>query len=745
MAQSRQSQFRREEHYRYLSYTRFSSDEQNPRSVEQQLELVEQELFKQNLSWTPAAHFCDPGGSGRIFSRRPGLMSLLDYVQRHSDEVDLVVVDTTERLGRADDVDFIRHILRRKGILLVAAQNGFSDPTTPEGELYQKLDMWRAKQENLIKGRAVSRGKADSVRLKLWPGGPPPTGYRLEVVAKEKRGSREVERVALVPDDVARVVPQKIFELADLQGWRGERIARALREDPSVPEPYRKLQVNTIDRILANPIYTGLMQWGKRNVDYVNDAREITLNPQDDWVVVENYCEPLVAADRFERVQKEKSSTALAGSSGRGVALKYALTGFVVCAECGRSMIVNSRRDRAGKVIVAPTYRCPATRLSDCNNRTGVPYEWLLPEVLTTLVEKLFGIEKRIGDPMTSEDVQKAPVFTEFYELVQQELQRLEQDEPVETGALQAERDRLQQQQEGWCQSLGTPTLPASLRLRLTEDYESAERRIREIDQLINRIASRRRVADTSTSPENVAAILTQLSSVLAGENLSAANVELSKHIDTIMVHADGTLKLRLCKLGILAEMSTPAPAFEAGTIATSGKTRRRPRRRVPEEPTVNPLDVGIRPDTGFDLTRFQHLGAEWFWEISFVAPRRVHWIDAHAIEAAQSRLAEPCSIDVLAARFGVSDTTIEKALKRAKEQGVDATQIDGRRLQSNWAEDHADEVLAFVEAHDGNKSEAARHFGKSAAWIRTAMKFAMEKGNRAGDGEADDLRGEAA
>ena len=66
--------------------------------------------------------------------------------------------------------------------------------------------------------------------------------------------------------------------------------------------------------------------------------------------------------------------------------------------------------------------------------------------------------------------------------------------------------------------------------------------------------------------------------------------------------------------------------------------------------------------------------------------------------------------------------------LHLAKSLGVDATGIDGRTLGGNWARDHADEVLAFMQEHGRNIKRASLHFGKSTPWIREALNYALQK-----------------
>ena len=58
--------------YRVVIYARYSDRNQNPRSVDQQIDTVKGEISRQNLPWTIATIYQDAAISGRKTGRRPG-------------------------------------------------------------------------------------------------------------------------------------------------------------------------------------------------------------------------------------------------------------------------------------------------------------------------------------------------------------------------------------------------------------------------------------------------------------------------------------------------------------------------------------------------------------------------------------------------------------------------------------------------------------------------------------------------
>jgi recombinase/recombinase-like zinc beta ribbon protein len=115
--------------------------------------------------------------------------------------------------------------------------------------------------------------------------------------------------------------------------------------------------LRTVAAILANPRYTGRQVWNRQFTDHreaVPGDRRSSLgpvrvcNPRADWVIsAERTHPPLVSDDDFLAAQQ---ITALCAPED-GHARRYALTGLLVCAMCGRRMDghwVNGK----------PAYRC---------------------------------------------------------------------------------------------------------------------------------------------------------------------------------------------------------------------------------------------------------------------------------------------------------------------------------------------------------------------------------------------------
>ena len=101
--------------YRYARYGRMSDPRQNKRSPEQQFATIDETIARAGHPWRCVATYRDDGVSGRYLRKRPGFQRLLRDIEAVLIRVDLIAVDTLERLGRADEIAELRR--RARGVV----------------------------------------------------------------------------------------------------------------------------------------------------------------------------------------------------------------------------------------------------------------------------------------------------------------------------------------------------------------------------------------------------------------------------------------------------------------------------------------------------------------------------------------------------------------------------------------------------------------------------------------------------
>ena len=197
-----------------------------------------------------------------------------------------------------------QELQQRHGVLVLTADTQFADPTTVAGKAMALVESIRSTEDGRVKAHNVLRGKRDAARLKHWPGGPPPFGYKLQSVMADRNGRQEVAHCILVPDPERAWIIQKLFRLAYERGLGCTRLARMLNEDPDIAEKFKPFHDQTVNYWLKQEIYYGELVWEEHATGVVDDRRVIERNAEEDMLRVPEFCEPLVTKELWQGVQQ---------------------------------------------------------------------------------------------------------------------------------------------------------------------------------------------------------------------------------------------------------------------------------------------------------------------------------------------------------------------------------------------------------------------------------------------------------
>ncbi len=162
---------------------------------------------------------------------------------------------------------------------------------------------------------------------------------------------------------------------------------------------------------------------------------------------------------------------------------------------------------------------------------------------------------------------------------------------------------------------------------------------------------------------------LRRLDEVLEGGNPSDINVELSRHIQSILVRPDRTVLMRTNRLGIFegvaeilagdcAEIDVPGDADD-WVDCFQIRPRALSRRRTTGSSETSTLAKG----DGLIEGRV-NLPDKWIDETIFKMPERTSWAKEHAEEVFRRRQEAKLSYAKLAAEFGVTPPTARAAVK---------------------------------------------------------------------------------
>jgi AraC-like DNA-binding protein len=270
----------------------------------------------------------------------------------------------------------------------------------------------------------------------------------------------------------------------------------------------------------------------------------------------------------------------------------------------------------------------------------------------------------------------------ELMEMVRAEFDNLGTQQLDGRPDLEVERDALRLNIQGWMQSLANPNLNSEVRNSLEAEWAAAEDRIQQIEQVFSKAEHRDDIAKQVLDESEVIKRLLALSDVLANNNPTRGNMELSLHIDRITCSPDGNVELRLCKLGslpnVIQTLAEMKPNEDSQLLINIGQNpyqknprRTGPRRRGQLRITDDAGDTNAKEVANFivDPNRFANLDEKWFWIDKFQIPVKLSWVEQNAdavmrrCQELETATGKPPSLNTLAREFGVSRPTIKTAL----------------------------------------------------------------------------------
>lgn len=299
--------------------------------------------------------YVDDGWSGTDFNR-PEVKRLLADAQ--TGRIDAIIVKDLSRFGRnyIQVGQYIDYIFPAYGIRFIALGDNVdtADRSSTAMDMMPIMNVfneWHAANTSK-KIRTVLEASQRAGKYTNWSY---PYGYK---------AGTDGNRTAVI-DAEAAVVVRRIFNLR-AEGKSYGAIARMLT-DEGIPNPatyFTKLNgekserrcsprwvAKTVMWILANPTYTGsTVQHKTTSISYKN--HKVISVPESKQIVKQNAHEAIISRSLWDRVQAVNKSV----SRGRADKSErvHALTGLLVCADCGKKLKIKTSADRA--YFVCRTY-----------------------------------------------------------------------------------------------------------------------------------------------------------------------------------------------------------------------------------------------------------------------------------------------------------------------------------------------------------------------------------------------------
>ena len=379
---------------RAVIYARYSTDMQNPTSVEDQFALCRRTAEAQG--WTIVGEYGDRSQSS-FNNRRPEYLRLMQDLK--SGEFDTILTESLDRISR--DGEDIAHFYKRTRHSDVAIH------ALDRGEI-GIVDIGLAGLMGGMFLEGLSRKTHRGIEAKVMKGqsgGGRSFGYRaMRTASGEKiKGTLEID-----PEEAA--VVRRIF--ADFaRGLSPIKIAAALN-DEGVPAPrsgrerdihWRQNTINGNRKrgtgILNNELYIGRQIWNRLEYRKDPDTRKRVsrLRPREEWRIVEVPDLRIVEDDLWQQVKarqdnlskahdREKATTPNGFDRAHGARRrKYLLSGLMECGLCGGNLIVAGAGRSRG-------YYCANHKqkgASVCSGMPGVRQRDIEPFVLDAFKHQL--------------------------------------------------------------------------------------------------------------------------------------------------------------------------------------------------------------------------------------------------------------------------------------------------------------------------------------------------------------------
>lgn len=293
--------------------------------------------------------------SGESVIHRPEMMQLLKEVSEGKWRS--VFCMEVDRLGRGDmeDQGLILKTFKNANTLIVTPRKVY-DLNDEFDEEYTEFEAFMARKELKIITRRLQGGRVRSVQDGNYIGTRPPYGYQIEKTNRER---------ILVPHPEQAPVVQLIFELYthDDPNVRmgSNKIAAELNRLGKPTYTGKPWEASTVLFILKNEVYTGRLQWKKKEQKKSKDPdkqRDTKTRPRTEWIDVEGKHEPLVSKELFIKAQdilKGKYHVPYQLVNG----ITNPLAGLVKCAMCGGSMVYRPYSHQQYPHLMCYNKQCP--------------------------------------------------------------------------------------------------------------------------------------------------------------------------------------------------------------------------------------------------------------------------------------------------------------------------------------------------------------------------------------------------
>lgn len=318
------------------------------------------EFVSGHPDWHIEKELYEKGISG--FKKSAKERDAIQEIQREAvqGKFEILLVYMFDRLGRRDDeTPFVVEWFVKNGIEVWSAVEGEQRFDNHVDKLLNYIRYWQASGESIKTSVRTKTRLEQLTESGCYTGGTIPYGYQLDKRGRMNKKNREVFDLA-VDEDAAKIV-QLIFHKYVYEGFGAQRLCRYLTE-MNIRRPNGKNFPNTsINRIIKNPIYIGIIRNGEAQSEIIPELQ-------------------IIDPETFERAQKIMTDrTTHHAETPLNLKGQSLLVGNIYCGHCRNRLTLTTsgrkRVNRDGEIVreVRSRYQCHynVRHPGECDGQSG--------------------------------------------------------------------------------------------------------------------------------------------------------------------------------------------------------------------------------------------------------------------------------------------------------------------------------------------------------------------------------------
>lgn len=309
---------------RVAVYCRVSTDNLDQANSLESQQRYFNEYIKRNPLWELYEVYVDEGISGTSTKKRASFNRMIDDAKNK--KFDLIITKEISRFARntLDSIGYTRE-LKRHGIGVIFMNDNINT-LDADAELRLTIMSSIAQEESRKTSDRVKWGQRRMMEQGV-------------VFGRDMLGYDVRDGKLYINEEGAETVRLIYRKFLD-EGKGTHIIAKELREAGIKTSTYTKdWSYTVILRILKNEKYCGdLVQQKTYTPDYLSHSKKYNKG-EVEYVTIRNHHEPIISREIFEATQREIERRRNLHGAKNGFANRYALSGKIICAECGSTFI----------------------------------------------------------------------------------------------------------------------------------------------------------------------------------------------------------------------------------------------------------------------------------------------------------------------------------------------------------------------------------------------------------------------